>query len=156
MPVPNPEQTASLLSLLIYTFLDPIVFLAYRMPHLPHDQLPPLADYDYAKNLSKKALPVCPFSRAHHSSTHVSLQRLDPFISESKSHIFFRLLRIFREVSLHAPTCVVFILIAVGREYIILALMLVLQVSYKLLRSTARPVPDPLAGCLCICRPCGH
>jgi hypothetical protein len=59
MAVPNPEQTASLFSLLIYTFLDPIVFLAYRVPHLPYDQLPPLADYDYAQNLSKHALPVC-------------------------------------------------------------------------------------------------
>ena len=58
MPVPNPEQTASLFSLLIYTFLDPIVFLACRIPHLSHDKLPPLADYDYAKNLSKHALPV--------------------------------------------------------------------------------------------------
>ncbi|KAI9449923.1 hypothetical protein BJY52DRAFT_1192187 [Lactarius psammicola] len=47
----NSEQTASLLSMMLYTFLDPIVFLAYRVPHLSHDMLPPLADYDYTKNL---------------------------------------------------------------------------------------------------------
>ena len=37
----------------LYTFLDPIVFLAYRVPHLSHDMLPPLADYDYTRNLVK-------------------------------------------------------------------------------------------------------
>jgi hypothetical protein len=59
MPVPNAEQTASIFSLAIYSFLDPIVFLAYRVPHLAHDQLPPLADYDYARHLTEKSFPVC-------------------------------------------------------------------------------------------------
>ena len=58
MPVPNAEQTASIFSLAIYSFLDPIVFLAYRVPHLAHDQLPPLADYDYARHLTEKSFPV--------------------------------------------------------------------------------------------------
>jgi hypothetical protein len=58
MAVPNPEQTASILSLVLYTFLDPIIFLAYRIPHLSHDQLPPLSDYDYAKHLKAKSFPV--------------------------------------------------------------------------------------------------
>jgi hypothetical protein len=51
----NPEQTASHLSMMMYTFLDPIVFLAYRIPHLSHDMLPPLADYDYTKNLVRRS-----------------------------------------------------------------------------------------------------
>lgn len=51
MLVPNPEQTASLVSLWTYFFLDQIIFLAYRIPHLSHDLLPLVADYDYAKNL---------------------------------------------------------------------------------------------------------
>ncbi|KAH9166017.1 hypothetical protein EDB89DRAFT_2076263 [Lactarius sanguifluus] len=51
----NPEQTASLLSTMLYTFLDPIVFLAYRVPHLSHDMLPPLSDYDYTRNLVKRS-----------------------------------------------------------------------------------------------------
>jgi hypothetical protein len=39
MPTPSPEQTASIISTLFYFFLDPIVFLAYRVPHLPRGQL---------------------------------------------------------------------------------------------------------------------
>lgn len=58
MEVPNPEQTASLLSLIVYSFLDPIVFLAYTIPHLSHDQLPPLSDYDDAVNLKAHSFPV--------------------------------------------------------------------------------------------------
>lgn len=55
---PNPEQTASLFSLLTYHFLDPIVWKAYRNPRVSYDELPPLADYDYAKNLLNRASPV--------------------------------------------------------------------------------------------------
>ena len=51
MPVPNPEQTASIFSLGFFFFLDPVVFEAYRVPHLPYDRLPPLADDDSIKNL---------------------------------------------------------------------------------------------------------
>ncbi|KAJ6498923.1 P-loop containing nucleoside triphosphate hydrolase protein [Mycena sanguinolenta] len=57
MPVPNPEQTASLWSLVTYFFIDPIIFLGYRVPHLSFDQLPPLSDYDYLENLKKRAWP---------------------------------------------------------------------------------------------------
>jgi hypothetical protein len=67
----NPEQTASRLSMMMYTFLDPIVFLAYRVPHLSHDMLPPLADYDYTKNLVRRSFKVgtyFPFARL--VSTH--------------------------------------------------------------------------------------
>jgi hypothetical protein len=39
MPIPNPEQTASIISRMFYFFLDPIVFLGYRVPHLPHGSL---------------------------------------------------------------------------------------------------------------------
>lgn len=54
----NPEQTASLASQLSYSFLNPTVFQAYRMPHLPADQLPPLCDYDEAKRLKERSQPV--------------------------------------------------------------------------------------------------
>jgi hypothetical protein len=47
----NPEQTASLLSWAFYIFLDPLIFKARRVPHLSIDEFPPMADYDYAKNL---------------------------------------------------------------------------------------------------------
>ena len=59
MDTPNPEQTASLFSLITYSFLDPVVILANRIPHLSADLLPPLADYDYAKNLRAHSFPVC-------------------------------------------------------------------------------------------------
>jgi hypothetical protein len=80
-PESNPEQTASLGAFLLYTFLDPTILLAYRVPHLAHDQLPPLADYDYAKNLVKTTFP-----------------HLDPFTNETsrQRHLFFGLMRIFR------------------------------------------------------------
>jgi hypothetical protein len=58
MPVANAEQTSSLFSLVLYFFLDPIIFLGYRVPHLKFDQLPPLCDYDYAENLRARAWPV--------------------------------------------------------------------------------------------------
>ncbi|KAI0774725.1 multidrug resistance-associated ABC transporter [Trametes elegans] len=78
----NPEQTASIVSMSIYTFLDGIIFKAYRMPHLPWQELPPLADYDFAKNLRKRAFPY-----------------LDPFKVSKKQHIFFGIMRVFRYVA---------------------------------------------------------
>ncbi|KAG6891082.1 hypothetical protein C0995_014172 [Termitomyces sp. Mi166 len=79
MEVPNPEQTASLLSLIVYSFLDPIVFMAYRIPHLSHDQLPPLSDCDYARNLKANSFPY-----------------IDPFVRGRKQHLLWGLLRTFR------------------------------------------------------------
>ncbi|KAJ7072015.1 P-loop containing nucleoside triphosphate hydrolase protein [Mycena amicta] len=62
----TPEQTASILSI-----------RRYRVPHLSYDQLPPLADYDYAKNLKKLAFP-----------------HMDVFMNK-RGHIFFGVLRTF-------------------------------------------------------------
>ncbi|KAH8978589.1 hypothetical protein EDB92DRAFT_2056103 [Lactarius akahatsu] len=75
----NPEQTASLLSMMLYTFLDPIVFLAYRVPHLSHDMLPPLADYDYTRNLVRR-----------------SFKHLDTFSGGPRRHIFWGFMAVFR------------------------------------------------------------
>ncbi|KAH8977506.1 hypothetical protein EDB92DRAFT_772241 [Lactarius akahatsu] len=75
----NPEQTASLLSMMLYTFLDPIVFLAYRVPHLSHDMLPPLADYDYTRNLVLR-----------------SFKHLDKFSGGPRRHIFWGFMEVFR------------------------------------------------------------
>ncbi|TFY83125.1 hypothetical protein EWM64_g881 [Hericium alpestre] len=76
---PNPEQTASILSMVTYGFLDPIILLANRLPHLPQEKLPPLADYDYAKNLVKRSFP-----------------HLDTFSGGSKRHLFWGLLKTFQ------------------------------------------------------------
>ena len=58
MKVPNPEQTASIVSLILYSFLDPLVFEAYKVPHLSHERLPAIADYDHTEYLRGKAFPV--------------------------------------------------------------------------------------------------
>lgn len=60
---PNDEQTACILSMMLYNFLDPVISLGYRTPHLSWDQLPPLADYDYTKNVVKRGFPVCATSK---------------------------------------------------------------------------------------------
>ncbi|KAE9396473.1 hypothetical protein BT96DRAFT_996727 [Gymnopus androsaceus JB14] len=86
-PNPAPEQTASLFSLVFYFFLDPIVFEARTVSHLPYDHLPPLADYDYAKNLRLRAF-----------------KHLDRFSGlKKRRHLFFSLMRIFwKEYSIMA------------------------------------------------------
>ncbi|KIJ62235.1 hypothetical protein HYDPIDRAFT_176581 [Hydnomerulius pinastri MD-312] len=76
---PHPEQTASWLSSCLYLWLDPIVFMAQRMDHLSHDKLPPLADYDYSRNLKKRSFP-----------------HLDSFSNRKRRHLFFSLMRVFR------------------------------------------------------------
>ncbi len=55
----NAEQTASPLSMMIYSFLDSIVLLASRVPHLSHDMLPPLADYNYTKTFVQRSFKAC-------------------------------------------------------------------------------------------------
>ncbi|KAH7922933.1 hypothetical protein BV22DRAFT_1197033 [Leucogyrophana mollusca] len=76
---PHPEQTASWLSMLLFIWEDPIVYLAYKMPHLSHEQLPPMSDDDRSRNLIKKAFP-----------------HLDPFSGGKRRHIFFGLMRVYR------------------------------------------------------------
>lgn len=79
MPTPSPEQTASWVSLAIHSYLDPTVWLAYRVPHLAFEQLPPLADYDRSAHLVQR-----------------SFDKLDPFQGGLRSHLFWALLRVFR------------------------------------------------------------
>ncbi len=62
MPVTNDEQTCSLFALVVYSYLDPIIFLGGRVPHLRFDQLPPLSDTDFSKHLTSEAFPVSPQS----------------------------------------------------------------------------------------------
>ncbi|KAJ7686964.1 hypothetical protein B0H17DRAFT_1071043 [Mycena rosella] len=79
MPAPNPEQTASPLSLLFFSFLDTLVFLAYRLPHVPYDVLPPLADTDDAKNLKERSFP-----------------NIDTFSGAGTRHIFFGIIKTYQ------------------------------------------------------------
>lgn len=55
---PNPEQTASLLSFITWSFLDPVVLEASRVSHLPYESLPILADYDHTEHLMSQAAPT--------------------------------------------------------------------------------------------------
>ncbi|KAJ6501692.1 hypothetical protein C8R47DRAFT_1193380 [Mycena vitilis] len=75
MPVPNAEQTASIISSMLYFFLDPVVFLGYRVAHMTHDQLPPLSDYDASANLKARNFK---------------------HLVSKKWHIFFGLVWVFR------------------------------------------------------------
>ncbi|KAG8764714.1 hypothetical protein FRC12_007931 [Ceratobasidium sp. 428] len=77
---PNPEQTAPLVSLILYTFMDSLVWTAYRAPKLEYEQLPPLADYDQATYLKQQ-----------------NFAQLDPFESPKKRHLFWSLMYIFRK-----------------------------------------------------------
>ncbi|KAH9829694.1 uncharacterized protein C8Q71DRAFT_789576 [Rhodofomes roseus] len=77
---PSPEQTASLLSLLLYSWLDGTIVDAYHAEHLKLDQLPPLADYDDAQFLAE----------------HNFLE-LSPFqVKNKERHIFWGFVHIFR------------------------------------------------------------
>ncbi|PPQ97414.1 hypothetical protein CVT26_006798 [Gymnopilus dilepis] len=79
MPQPNPEQTASVFSLMTYTFLDPVIMQGYRQPHLSADQLPPLSDYDGAKYRTEKAFP-----------------RLDRFRGAKRRSLLWGLISVYR------------------------------------------------------------
>ncbi|KDQ20385.1 hypothetical protein BOTBODRAFT_305749 [Botryobasidium botryosum FD-172 SS1] len=78
---PNPEQTASYLSFLMFDFLNPTMFKAYRRPSdFSYDSLPVLADYDESHLLVSKHLSV-----------------LDPMQQGGKqTHLFWGLMKIFR------------------------------------------------------------
>ncbi|KAJ7267338.1 hypothetical protein C8J57DRAFT_1435960 [Mycena rebaudengoi] len=78
----NPEETASVLSLAVLGFLDPLVLLSYKLPHLPHDLLPPLADSDSAAHLKTRGF-----------------KNIDVFSGASNRHVVFGLLKTFRLIS---------------------------------------------------------
>ena len=71
MESPNLEQTASLFSLMIYSFLDPVIMEASRVPHLPYERLPALSDRDYAKNLVARAFPVSGPPHVNHDQDYI-------------------------------------------------------------------------------------
>lgn len=56
--VPNPEQTASIFSLLTFTFMDSTIYKGSRQEHLAFHDLPLICDYDESKHLIKQNYPV--------------------------------------------------------------------------------------------------
>ncbi|KAJ3802481.1 P-loop containing nucleoside triphosphate hydrolase protein [Lentinula aff. detonsa] len=75
---PNPEQTASLLSLTFFTYLDSLVWQASKVSHLSTEALPPLSDHDQARILRQRAMA-----------------KVDPLLEGGKRHIFFNIMRVF-------------------------------------------------------------
>ncbi|KZV67494.1 P-loop containing nucleoside triphosphate hydrolase protein [Peniophora sp. CONT] len=73
---PNPEQTCSILSLLMYSFLDKTVFAASQSTPT---SLPEIADYDRSAYLVER-----------------NFKYLDVFSGARKQHVFFALMRVFR------------------------------------------------------------
>ena len=67
-----------MISLLLFTFLDPLIWTAYRATKLEYEQLPPLADYDRAAYLKKR-----------------SFGHLDPLKRSKQRHMFWGLMRVF-------------------------------------------------------------
>lgn len=80
MAVPNPEQTASLFSFFTYIWLEPTVWRAYRLPHLPTSELPPLCDYDEVGNLIKQSYPVRVFLASQSVFSHESTTESGSFL----------------------------------------------------------------------------
>lgn len=88
---PSPEQTASPLSLLLFGFLDATVWKAYRVPHLPLAELPPLADSDHSKNLVRTAFPILDPYLDDNPATKNSIARLHTHRS-----LFWGIMSVFR------------------------------------------------------------
>ncbi|KAF8310655.1 ATP-binding cassette transporter [Clavulina sp. PMI_390] len=77
-PLPaSPEQTASIISSLLFSYMDPLVIEASKRPHLPFEDLPPVADVDRSRYLRAQTFPA-----------------LDPMVRTSQRHIFFTFLEV--------------------------------------------------------------
>ncbi|KAF8307152.1 hypothetical protein DL93DRAFT_151027 [Clavulina sp. PMI_390] len=75
---PNEEQVASLLSIWLYGYVNPLVHKAFKHAHLPYEELPLLADDDHSKTLKDQ-----------------SFHLLDPMVRQSKGHIGWSLIRFY-------------------------------------------------------------
>ncbi|KAL1674317.1 P-loop containing nucleoside triphosphate hydrolase protein [Schizophyllum commune] len=75
----SPEQKASILSILTFTFLNPIISLAQRKTTITLDDLPPISDTDDAGYLKEQ-----------------TFETLDVLNGKRKRHIFFGLAKVFR------------------------------------------------------------
>ncbi|KAH8104855.1 hypothetical protein BXZ70DRAFT_1049038 [Cristinia sonorae] len=77
-PELNPEQTASIISWITYTYLDPLIYKANQVDHLPVEQLPAVPEYDEAKYMVTRGLAT-----------------LQPYIAK-KRHLAFGFMDVFR------------------------------------------------------------
>ncbi|KAI9069817.1 hypothetical protein FKP32DRAFT_1671074 [Trametes sanguinea] len=78
-PLPfSPEQTASVYSRLLYTYMEPFIWRTRHLSHITYDMLPPLPDFDHLKHLVSRTFPV-----------------LDPMQSKSRRHLGLLFFRVF-------------------------------------------------------------
>ncbi|KAF5370319.1 hypothetical protein D9758_006918 [Tetrapyrgos nigripes] len=75
---PSPDQTCSLFSLICINFMSGVIFAAKKVEHLPFDQFPPLADWDWSSHLRDKYF-----------------KHLDIFSGAKKRRLFWGILRSF-------------------------------------------------------------
>ncbi|KAI0633977.1 P-loop containing nucleoside triphosphate hydrolase protein [Trametes polyzona] len=75
---PAPEETASMFSLLMYGYLEPIIWKAWRIPRLTYDMLPQLAHFNRVEYLATQSSP-----------------HLDPLQRKTRAHFAFGLIRVF-------------------------------------------------------------
>jgi hypothetical protein len=102
------KQVASMLSLLLFSWLDPLIWKGYFMAHIGFDELPALADYDHAKNLVQRASKVCNIliRRFPTFFNHVLLrQYLGDLKPGTRPKLGLLVLRLFRESIFGRATC---------------------------------------------------
>ncbi|CED83676.1 Multidrug resistance-associated protein/mitoxantrone resistance protein, ABC superfamily [Phaffia rhodozyma] len=66
---PTPEQTSSIFSVLFFVFLDPIIFKTWKLPSLPYEDLPRLADIDQAQHLRDQMMHLLDPKSKHPRAT---------------------------------------------------------------------------------------
>ncbi|KAF9040099.1 P-loop containing nucleoside triphosphate hydrolase protein [Panaeolus papilionaceus] len=90
MEITNPEQTCSLFAFAIYSYITPVISQGARVEHLLPKDLPPLPDTDWAKNIKANGFP-----------------KLDTFSGAKGGHIFFGLLRVYKNQFIVNAFCLV-------------------------------------------------
>ncbi|KAF8311050.1 ATP-binding cassette transporter [Clavulina sp. PMI_390] len=87
---PNAEQTASALSIISFAFMDHLVYLGYKHPHVPFDLLPSLCDYDRGVYLNERGR-----------------EYIRPSLAKRRRSFIWRLLSLFRVEFLVVITCTI-------------------------------------------------
>ncbi|KIJ68811.1 hypothetical protein HYDPIDRAFT_81693, partial [Hydnomerulius pinastri MD-312] len=91
---PHPEQTASWLSLLLYSWLNPLISIAYKSHHLAAETLYPLADYDHVKALVARSSSFFDVGSSK-KRTHIIFGLMKVFASEYAILVFLEFVQVF-------------------------------------------------------------
>lgn len=86
------EQRSSYAEILFFTFLDPLIFKAWKVTALPYDDLPPLADTDTAEHLRNRMMhildPLSSSPRAIKGRRHLGWRILQAWWKEATACLF--------------------------------------------------------------------